>query len=660
VEAKAGRIRSFWPTVVLLAVGVFVLLPVSVRAQDASGAPWGQMIPTEQQRDRLADDPSAGAAVVYDRGLIIVGPGFKFTFERRKRIQIFRADAYRSANVEIPFHSSEKLEGVEAHTLTKDGRRIPVDPSAFYRTQTGDWQKVVFAFPEVTPGCVVEYKYKIFSRNFYYLRPWVFQNEIPTEFSELVVRLPEGFEYAAVLNNAEFVEGPDSTMFASVLHRNQMVRQFVWRSRKLPPLVPEPCIASLLNHRVLLDFQIVRYSDGSNVREFVDSWADLAGQVKRVYGPLLRPDATWRPWGKLPADGTAGAARARRELARRIYEFVRDSISPFGTALSVCDANLLPARVVLTQRRGNPLEKNLLLVALLRDNGFAAWPVLISRRSHLRFDGRDHRLEQFDHAIALLELNGEDVFCETNVPGAWLGFIPPDDQVDAGVVIDHHESGKVVVELPGPPVDKEVFADGTIDLAPDGSATGHLDIVASGQAAYELVCALADHDTVGYLHKEWLPDIIPTQIGVTRDPDNDWAPIHLSADFRWPDAATVDDQRLFIRPAILRRLAENPLMAAQRRYPISFDTPWSEDCRMVWRFPAGYQFADLPLARETSGDGYEFRSAVMAEGNTVVATRFWRVSQRDFGVRRFAELRDLFNTVQLAQRSLLVLYRETP
>ncbi|MBI3871896.1 MAG: DUF3857 domain-containing protein [candidate division Zixibacteria bacterium] len=652
--------QVLWLAAAGLVVGGLLSPPRQVCAQDAGAVPWGQMIPTEQSRDRLLDDPTAGAVVSFDKGLITVGPGFKFTFERQRRVQIFRTDAYRFANVEIPYHSSEQIEMVEAHTLTRDGRKVEVPASAFYQNKTGEWRTLVFAFPEVSPGCVVEYRYKLMSRNFYYLRPWVFQNEVPTERSEVSVRLPEGFEYAAVLNNAEQVDGPDSTWYSSILHHAR-VREFTWRAHKLPPLTPEPCIASLLNHRALLDFQIVRYRDHGSVWDFVDSWSDLAGQVKRVYNPLLREDEYWPFWGKLPSQDqpVTSARAARRALAKRIFEFVRDSVAQTGTAVSVYDADLRPARTVFADRRGNGLEKNLLLVALLRHQGLPAWPVLISRRSHLRFDGRDHRLEQFDHAIALLELDGEEVFCESNVPGGWLGYLPPDDQVDAGVVIGYHDPEHVVVDLPAPPVDRDVVADGSIDLAPDGSATGRLNLSLSGQAAYELLCALADHDTAGYLRKQWLPQIVPTEITIMRDTDNDWAPITLSADFRWPEAATVDGKRLFVRPAIVHMLPDNPLMTAQRRYPISFDTPWSEDCRMVWHLPPGYQFGDLPAPRSTSGDGFEFRSSVTSgEDNTVIAERFWQVSRRDFSVRHFPELRDLFNTVQLSERGLVVLYRD--
>ena len=622
--------------------------------------PWGHMVPTEWERDALAADSTAGASVVFDRGLITVGPGFKFTFERHRRVQIFRTDAYRLANVEIPYHSSEQIEYVEAHTLTKDGQKIEIAPSDMHEARTGEWRKLIFAFPDVAPGCVVEYRYKVTSRNFYYLRPWVFQSDIPTERSELTVKLPEGFEYAAVCNNSDFVQGPDTVEIMSVTHKTQKIRQFTWHAHNLPPLVPEPCVASILNHRCLLDFQIVRYKDGDNVWEFVDSWNDLANQVKRVYSRLLKTDVSWPVFGKVPEDlRAADALKQKRDLARRIYLFVRDSIALSGTAVSVYDGDLKSAREVMQSRYGNALEKNLLLVALLKQHGFDAWPVLISRRSHYRFDDRDHRLEQFDHAIVMLNLGGEQIFCETSIPSAWLGYLPPDDQVEAGVVIGRDDAKDVVIDLPAPPVDKDVMADGTINIKADGSAQGQLDLWLSGQAAYEFLCAVADRDTLGYLQNQWLPGILPEQITVTRDSDNDWSPIRVTTSFVWPKAADVEGRRILIHPAELRELRENPLLTSQRRYPISFETSWSEDCRLVWHVPDGYSFVDLPAGREMTGDGYEFRSSVQADGNTVVASRFWRVSQRDFSVHRFSELRELFNTVQLAQHGLLVLYRDT-
>lgn len=655
VEKKTYR---GWLAILAVAMGV-LCLSGPVYAQSGWGLPWGHMIPTEANRDALEFDPSAGASVVFDRGLITVGPGFKFTFERHRRIQIFRTDAYRFANVEIPYHSTEKIEMVEAHTLTKSGKRVDVQRLDMHESRTGEWRQLVFAFPEVEPGCVVEFRYKVRSHNFYYLRPWVFQSDIPTERSELSVKLPQGFEYAAVVNNADFVTGPDTVEIASVTHESQKIRQFTWRAHSLPPLVPEPYMASIMNHRVLLDFQIVRYNDGNHVREFVDTWEDVASQVRRVYAPLLKADETWPVWGSVSEDlRKSELVRHKRDLARQIYGFVRDSIAISGVAVSVYDADLQPARVVMSQRRGNPLEKNLLLISLLRHHGFNAWPVLISRRSHYRFDIRDHRLEQFDHAIVLLDLDGEEIFCETGTPSAWMGYLPPNDQVDAGVVIGRESRERVVIELPAPPVDREVFAEGEISVQPDGSALGQINISLGGQAAYEFLRALADQDTAGYLHERWLPGVRPSRINVARDLENEWTPIVITAEFSWPNAAVVDGNRLLIRPSLIYPLSENPFLASHRRYPISFDTPWSEDFKIVWRIPEGFQFGDLPSGRELVGDGYEFRASMVPVDNTIVSSRYWRVYQRDFSVRRFEDIRDLFNNVRLAQQGPLMLYRD--
>jgi hypothetical protein len=437
--------------------------------------------------------------------------------------------------------------------------------------KTGDLVTRVFAFPEVGLGCVVEYRYKLVSRNFYYLRPWAFQNAIPTEYSEMAVRLPDGFEYEAVLNNADLVQGPDTSIHASILHKDE-VREFRWHSRNLAPLVGESCVLSLLDHRVQLDFQIVRYRDGGKVWEFVDSWSDLAKQVKKAYKPILRTEENWPLWATVSHDNTTGALAQRRALCGRIYEFVRDSVAQSGEASAVVGADLQPARKVYNQRRGNALERNLLFVALLRHHGLDAYPVLISRRNHLRFDRRDHRLFQFDHALVLIDDGDQRTFCDVNTPGAWLGYLPPENQVDAGIIIGHPSLEQVVIDVPAAGIANEVKGVASVTLRPDGSAFGHLEATVSGQAAYELLRALADRDTTMYVQENWLPGAIPRNFYIERPSDDDSAPIRFVTDLEWEEAATVDAGRLFLRPSILRKVRSNPLMTSTRRYPISFES----------------------------------------------------------------------------------------
>lgn len=638
--------RRWRAAVVVAAWATLSLSATEALAQDAAAPEWG-ILSRGEIRNRLDDDPSAAASVVFDRGIITVGPGFKFTFERHQRIQIFGPAGYQFANIEIRHHPSEKIEKLEAHTLTPDGRRVDLKREQVYETKTNDLVKRVFAFPEVSPGCVVEYRYKLASNNFYYLRPWAFQREIPTEYSELSVRLPEGFEYEAVLNNADLVSGPDTSYFSSLNHKMTQIRQFTWRSRHLAPLIGEPLVSSILDHRVQLDFQIVRYRDDTKVFEFVDSWPDLAKQVRHVYRPLLRTDDQWPRWQSEGKD--------ERILARRVHAFVRDSVAHVGETQAVAGSGLRSARDVYAQRRGTGLEKNLLLIALFRHHGLDAYPVLISRRDHLRFDRRDHRLDQFNYALVMLELGKERIFCDANSPGAWLGYLPAIDQVDAGILIGYPNEREIVIDIPAPPVESSLKGLARMQLNADGSATGTLVAELAGEAAYDLIRALADHDPAGYIQRTWFPKAVPSGIRVTRTGE-EWEPITFTADIDLPEAADADDGRLFLRPSIMRRLESNPLMTSTRRYPISFETPWTEECRIVWTPPSGFKINELPAPREMTGDGYEFRSSVVMDGESIVATRLWRMSKRDFPVNRFEDLRELFSSVQLSQRGLLVLY----
>ena len=126
-----------WATVILVGTAV------TATAQDDSRPTWGQQTPTEYRRDRLSDDPGASASVSFDRGMITVGPGLKFTYERHRRFQIFRTSGSHLANIKIPYHKSEKIEKIEAHTLTPDGRVVPVKSRDFIQEKTGDWRATI-------------------------------------------------------------------------------------------------------------------------------------------------------------------------------------------------------------------------------------------------------------------------------------------------------------------------------------------------------------------------------------------------------------------------------------------------------------------------------------------------------------------------------------
>lgn len=78
---------------------------------------------------------------------------------------------------------------------------------------------------------------------------------------------------------------------------------------------------------------------------------------------------------------------------------------------------------ILARTFGDCKDHSVLLVQLLREAGFKAWPVLVSSDSKVYPEFAS--LDQFDHMIACVELDGEDVFIDATIKAGPLLAVPP-------------------------------------------------------------------------------------------------------------------------------------------------------------------------------------------------------------------------------------------
>ncbi len=629
---------------------VFFSLPAaSFSADNRAIHPWGMLAPLEMGRDYLADDPTASAAVVFDKGDIVVGPGFDFSLERRCRIQIFTPAGYRYATTKIPFHRNEQISNLEAHTITPDGRVVPVPDNRIYEINNGSWRAIVFAFPEVTPGSIVEYKYQLKSRDFYYLRPWVFQTDIPTEQSELKVHLPPGFEYAAVVSGIVEDNSPETDWYYSPEHNNTKIRTFLWRARDLPALQPVDYLTSLEDYRARLDFQIISYRNQQTDRKFIDSWPDLIQRVREWYGRLLRLS----PAAKLRVGELLGGPGLREEVARRIYSFCRDSIALAVDPQSVSAEDLQPVEQVLAERRGNAVEKNLLLISLLRNAGLPADPVLISTRDHLHFDPRDHRLDQFNHVIARVQSPTEPVFLDASDPAAWFGLLPPNSWVDAGVWVAPDDGA--IIDLPSPEYDHTTELNAEIQLESDGQATCRLSGTLAGYRAWEWARNATPADFEEFIKSTWIaPGAVIRLTEITTPERVKNGTVTFSLEFVWENAARVGLAGLYFRPTGFLGLPENPFTDKQRAYPVSFAFPYLDITRIVWHLPEGFTVAEVPRGGALHTQFLDYACGFSQTDRSVTVERRISISRRDFPLHSYPELRNFFENVVRMDRDLAV------
>lgn len=153
----------------------------------AQTQPFGRIDTADLKLTSCDFEKDANAMVLFDKARVVY-KNDNILMERHKRIKIFNNNAKDEANIKIVFYG-EEITDVEAETINLNGNTIEyssVDKNLIYTEVVDKEMKaIVFTFPNVKPGSVVEFKYK-FKTSYPFNYPgWYFQNAIPTRYTEL-------------------------------------------------------------------------------------------------------------------------------------------------------------------------------------------------------------------------------------------------------------------------------------------------------------------------------------------------------------------------------------------------------------------------------------------------------------------------------------------
>src|SRR5579864_5150198 len=122
-------------------------------------------LPVTQQDLEVKDIPgSPGAPAIQLYYSYYKDDDGHFEFEYR-RIKVLREGGKKYADVEIPIDPGDSLLELKARTIRPDGTIVDFKDKPFEKTvRKSRGIKIValvFTFPEVSTGCILEYRYKI-------------------------------------------------------------------------------------------------------------------------------------------------------------------------------------------------------------------------------------------------------------------------------------------------------------------------------------------------------------------------------------------------------------------------------------------------------------------------------------------------------------------
>jgi len=364
--------------------------------------------------------------------------------------------------------------------------------------------------------------------------------------------------------------------------------------------------------------------------EYAAQVADLKPIVRFFYGgnELISSEAFWQKFGRIKFD------ESERFIGNRDSIRTAASAAIVGETDSEKKLHLLYSRAQTTrnlsfERRrtkqedkkeelkpnenvGDVLDRGYgthndiarLFVALARGAGFDAEIVRAPNRKEFFFKPNYLVAGQLASEIVVVKLNGNDVFLDPGTAFCPFGLVRWIHTSDKGMRLD--KSGGTFVVIPPATSDKSVLRRiAQVELGPDGSLKGTLDVEVKGNGALEQRLWALQEDEAGRRKgledeaKGWLPEGGIATVDSVQGWESTEEPLQIHYKIEVPSFASQAGKRLLIPAALFRTTKQKQAFQhKERKYSVYFPFAHNEMDNVILQVPDGYTAESVPAAQD--------------------------------------------------------------
>lgn len=613
-----------------ICISFLFLLTTAFQLTAQKGQPgFGKVDKADLEMKDCDFDKGADAMVLIDYGNIYYDRGtvnfstFKTVFERRRRIKILKEKGISQADIEISYYThnnEERIFKINANTYNLDatGKIITaeVKKSVIYTKKIdGNYSKMIFSFPEVKVGSIIEYSYTV-ERETYNLRSWYFQGSIPVRYSEYQLKVPQIFRFSIQPSIVDPIEDKQEVIDESISMDEGFIQTKSLKSnyimRNLPGIKNEPFMGSQKDYMQRIEFQMTQiYYSESRIIDLSLKWADV------IKNNLKQGE----DFG-LQLEKTVSAARSFIEEAKQItdeetrmkfiYNNLRRSMVWNGDEDYVYTDN----GIVKTweTKTGNVADINLLLINLLNNANVKAIPILLSTREHGLVTPHYPFINQFNTVMAYVLIK-DKVFVLDATDKAINPKLVPEKVANTNGFILEGENGKWKDILSGKSKYKVMAAvQGEIDET--GNMKGNGLINSYDYARAQRVKEWKE-DNQKFKNDHFIqpyPGLRIEDIAVN-NVDMDSLPLEQKVKFNSVLNSSGDYRYFNIN--LFSGLEKNPFIANTRVSDIDFGVHQEYTIFGNYTIPPGFIFDGVPenIAMTTSDNGIQFSRTIQVESN---------------------------------------------
>lgn len=631
-------------------------------------------------------ESEADAAFLFNHGKCYidyaVGKGFVLVTEVEAKIKIYNKEGYNFANVNVPiYHDGSSVETVEfSNAYTYNLVNGKIEKTKLKKegeftekiNKYNSYRKITM--PNITEGCIVEYKYIIRSPFISNVPDWYFQKPIPVNNSTFTFSVPEYFTFnvnsrgylfpTVTTNRKETVHNftdkervQSGSGFGATVSSNFSQQKISYMEdiktyslNDIPSIHNEDFVSNIRNYTASISHELtaIRYPNQSP-RFLSTTWEEVTKNIydNESFGAELKRTGYFEKDIEVGISGT----KTRDEKINYVFDFVKNNIKWNEDYGYFCDGGV---RNAYKNKTGNVAEINLMLTAMLRHAGVNANPVLISTRQHgiPLFPSR----MAFNYVICAVEIENDLILLDATDNNSIPNILPLRAVNWFGRLIRKDGSSNVVELSPKQISKYNVLLNALI--TPEGKVVGKVMNQRTDYTAFVQRDNYANVNPEQYIERleNRYKGIDIENLQTQNLTTNLNKPYSESFDFVDNNDVEIIGDKMYVSPMLFYAMTENPFKREKREFPVDFTFPFHEKHTISLEIPEGYVVESLP---KTEGFAITdslaaFKYVINHNGNKIQVLIQEELNTPIFSTEHYQDLKEYYQKVVDKQNEKIV------
>jgi len=620
----------------------------------------GAVTVEELKEKRHSIDSSANAAYLFKKGTTtfrLTSEGsWEITTEVNVKIKIYKKDGFEYANQSIPYYvgaSKERVIISEANTYNLvDGKieRTKLKSEGEFKEEVNErWNLKKITFPSVKEGSIIEYNYKIISPYITNFNDWYFQYDIPVNFVQYEVYIPEYFIYRTVITGYESIKAEEKYINGS----DYSTTKYSYLGNDILGLKEEEFVKNIDNYTSKLKFELASVNLPNKPSKNVSlSWEDV---TKSIYdNDDFGKELNYKSYFDTEINALLKDGMTENEKLNVVFNYVQNNMNWNKNNGYNCEKGVKKA---FKEKSGNVADINLMLVAMLRFAGLNANPIIISTTSNgiAIFPSR----LAFNYVIAGVNLqDGNLTLLDATSKNTYPNIIP---------LKAINWFGRMLL-----PNGKSV----EVDLNPKKVSTKNITILAEiyenlnvegkVREVFTEYSAFIYREKFGNVNKASITESFEKKYnGIEIDElaviNEIPKPVNINYSFISNNSVEIIGDKLFISPLLFLSSDENPFKSEKRSYPIEFDFPQKINYNISLKIPKNYEAEFIPnsILYKTPEGELVFNFKTLNVNSSIQITCSLEINSTLISAQDYNVLKSFFKEIISKQTEKIILKKKS-